>query len=175
LAESLKFNQQDIPNLTLAQSLKYLGTAVAARRKVKLEAMTAKLTEMKIRMKKIMESPLLIVQKIDAIKTFILPTLDFAMLNGDVGEKQLTTMDQYIKCLIDDALKVRGLPIECHHASWRDGVLSYPSLVDRRKVLTGRSFPQMMLSRDDNVREAMNWFAENERICRCIEIGRAHV
>jgi hypothetical protein len=29
---------------------------------------------------------LLIVQKIDAIKTFALPTLDFAMLNGDVGE-----------------------------------------------------------------------------------------
>jgi hypothetical protein len=25
-----------------------------------------------------------------------------------------------------------------------------------------------MLSRDDKVREAMNWFAENERICRCI-------
>jgi hypothetical protein len=168
LAENLKFNGQDIPNLTLAQSLKYLGTAVAARRKMKLEAMAAKLTEMKIRMKKIMESPLLIVQKIDAIKTFILPSLDFAMLNGDVGEKQLTTMDQHIRHLIDDALKVKGLPIECHHASWRDGGLSYPSLVDRRKVLMIRSFAQMMLSRDDKVREAMNWFAENERICRCI-------
>jgi hypothetical protein len=117
LAESLQSNQQDIPNLTLAQSLKYLGTAVAARRKVKLEAMAAKLTEMKIRMKKIMESPLLIVQKIDAIKTFILPTLDFAMLNGDVGEKQLTIKDHHIRRLIDDVLKVRGLPIECHHAS----------------------------------------------------------
>jgi hypothetical protein len=57
LAESLKFNQQEYPNLTLVQSLKYLGTAVAARRKVKLEAMTAKLTEMKIRMKEIMKSP----------------------------------------------------------------------------------------------------------------------
>jgi hypothetical protein len=72
LAESPKSNQQDIPNLTLAQLLKYLGTTVAARRKVKLEVMAAKFTEMKIRMKKIMESPLLIVQKIDAIKTFII-------------------------------------------------------------------------------------------------------
>jgi hypothetical protein len=33
-----------------------------------------------------MESPLLIVQKIDAVKTFLLPILDFPMLNGDVGQ-----------------------------------------------------------------------------------------
>jgi hypothetical protein len=31
LAENLKFKNQAIPNLTLAQSLKYLGTAVAPR------------------------------------------------------------------------------------------------------------------------------------------------
>jgi hypothetical protein len=51
--------RQQIPNLTLAQSLKYLGTAIAPRRTVKLEAAETKLTEMKIRLKKIMESPLL--------------------------------------------------------------------------------------------------------------------
>jgi hypothetical protein len=85
---------------------------------VKLEALTMKLTEMKIRLKKIMESLLLIVQKIDAIKTFILPTLDFTMLNGDVEEKELMIIDKHIRGLVDEALKVRGLPIECHHASW---------------------------------------------------------
>jgi hypothetical protein len=31
-----------------------------------------------------------------------------------------------------------------------------------------RSFTQMMLSKDEKVREAMRWFAENERIYRCI-------
>jgi hypothetical protein len=49
----------------------------------------------------------------------------------------------------------------------RRGII-FPSLVNRRKVLMVRSFAQMMLSRHDNVREAMNWFTENERICRCI-------
>jgi hypothetical protein len=49
------------------------GTAIAPRRNVKLEVTEAKLTEMKIRLKKIMESSLLIVQKIDAMKTFVLP------------------------------------------------------------------------------------------------------
>jgi hypothetical protein len=59
--------------------------------------------------------------EIDAIQVFILPTLDFAMLNADIGEKQFTMIDKPIRCLIDEALKVPGLPIECHHASWRDG------------------------------------------------------
>jgi hypothetical protein len=163
LAENLEFKNQQIPNLTLAQSLKYLGTPVAARRKVKLEAVT----EMKIRLKKIMESPLLPVQKIDAVKTFILPTLDFMMLNGDVGVKQLTKMDKHIRGLIDATLRVKGLPIECHHASWRG--LSYPSLVDRRKVLMIRSLTQILLSKDEKVRNAIRWFTENERIFRCIE------
>jgi hypothetical protein len=70
--------------------------------------------------------------------------------------------------VIDEASKVRGLPVECHDASWRDGGLSYPSLVDRRKVLMVRSFTQMMLSRDEKVRDVMRWFAESERQFRCI-------
>jgi hypothetical protein len=44
LARNLNSKGQPIPNLTLAQSLKYLGTAVAPRRTVKLEAAEAKLT-----------------------------------------------------------------------------------------------------------------------------------
>jgi hypothetical protein len=48
LAENLRFKGQDIPNLTLAESLKYLGTAASGRRKVKPEAIMTKLTEVKV-------------------------------------------------------------------------------------------------------------------------------
>jgi hypothetical protein len=87
LADNLKLNGSSIPNLTLAQSLKYLGTTMAARRTVKLEAAKTKLSEMRIRLEKVIDSPLLTVQKIDAIKTMVLPVLDFMLLNGDVGVK----------------------------------------------------------------------------------------
>jgi hypothetical protein len=53
----------------------------------------------------------------DAMKTFVLPTVDVMMLNGDVDEKQVTEMDKYIRGRVDGMLKVRGLPVECHHAS----------------------------------------------------------
>jgi hypothetical protein len=95
MTDNLRFKSQKILNLTFIQSLKYLGISITARRTVKLEAIEAKLTEMKIRLQKIVKSPLLIVQKIDAMKMFVLPILDFMMLNGDIGEKQLIQMDKY--------------------------------------------------------------------------------
>jgi hypothetical protein len=98
---------------------------------------------------KIISIPLLIVQKIDGMKTFLLPSIDFLLLNGEVGIKDLKKMDKKIRGMIDRELKIRGLPIECHHTSWRDGGLSYPSLQDRGDVLTIRSFVQITLSNDD--------------------------
>jgi hypothetical protein len=65
------------------------------------------------------------------VKTFVLPTLDFMMLNGDVGKKQLKKIDAKVRAQVDALLNIRGLPVECHHTSWMDGGLGYPSLVDR--------------------------------------------
>jgi hypothetical protein len=77
-------------------------------------------------------------------------------------------LDARIRGRIDEQLKIRGLPIECHHMSWRDGGLSYPSLVDRSQILTVRSFGQMMLSKDMNIRQVMEVFSEEEREYRKI-------
>jgi hypothetical protein len=125
---------------------------------------------MGVRGKQIIESPLLVVQKIDAVKTFLLPSLDFMLLNGDVGEKQLEEMDKHVRALINKALKARTLLTECHHPSWRDGEMSYPSLVDRRRVLMVRSLGQMILSKEIKVREAMRWFVNEERDYRGIGV-----
>jgi hypothetical protein len=163
---SFQIRGQAIPNLSLAESLKYLDTAVAAKRMVKLHPVETRLTEMRIRLQTIMESPLLIVQEIDALKTFFLPMIDFMLLNGDVRRSQLTQMDQNIRAAVDRALKVDGLPIECHHASRRDGGLSYPSPVDRRRELMIRAFTHIMLSRDAKKPETIRWFAEEERELR---------
>jgi hypothetical protein len=133
-------NDQPIPTLTTAESMRYLGAPISARRTVKLKTVRFKLKEMEILLEKIMASPLLTVQKIDAVKTFLLPSIDFLLLNGDAGITDLLKMDKKIRAKINQDLKIKALPIECHHASWRDGGLSYPSLVDRADILTIRSF-----------------------------------
>jgi hypothetical protein len=169
LAEGVRFRGQEIPNLTISQSMKYLGVAASPHADIRMKSARTKIAEMNGLAEKIMGSNLLTVQKIDAMKTFVLPSLDYVLMNSLVGRKNLHQLDQKIRASINDALKIRGLPIECHHASWRDGGLSYPSLVDRGEVLKIRSFTQMLLSDDDKVRRAMRQFTEDERIFRRIE------
>jgi hypothetical protein len=105
-----------------------------------LQVVPTKLPEMTIRFKEIIESPLLIIPMIDTIKTFVLPTLDLAMPNHPLGEKQLMIIERHIGGFVDEAAWVRRLQVECHHASWRGGGVPYPSQVCRRKVLMIRSF-----------------------------------
>jgi hypothetical protein len=133
LAHDLSFEGQGIPNLIMAQSLKYMGKTISRRCTIKVRAAETKLTRMKIRMQKIVEFPLKIVQKIDAIKTFVLLAIDSTLLNGYVGRGQLTKMDKKSRAEIDELLNIRGFRVECHHAPWREGSLSYSNLIDHRQ------------------------------------------
>jgi hypothetical protein len=110
---------------------------------------------MKMQVQKTMESTLLTIRKIDALKTFGLPTLDFMILNRDLGENQLKKTDQHICQSIDTILRPRGLPVEIHRAPWRDAGLSCPSLMDQRKALMIRLFTEMMLSKGQKIRGAI--------------------
>jgi hypothetical protein len=170
LASNLKFLNHDIPNLTLNQSLKYLGTAVAARRNVKLKATNAIFDEMKTLVRKIIGSQLSTVQKIDAVKTFVIPHFDFLMLNGEISKVQLNTLDSFIRGELNKMLKLPGLPVECHHMSWRDGGFSIPSLSDRRNVLSICSLSHMILSTDTNIQAMTRAFIDSEREFRRIPI-----
>jgi hypothetical protein len=173
LTKCFKFQNQEIPNLTLDQSLRYLGTAVAARRNVKLHATISKFDEMKTLVRKIIASPLLTVQKIDAIKTFVIPCFDFLMLNGDISKTRLNNIDAFIRGQINSLMKIPGLPVECHHMSWRDGGFSIPSLSDRCDLLSICSFAHMTLSKDANIRAMTRAFIESERTFRHITIDTA--
>jgi hypothetical protein len=141
----------------------FLGASIVARRKVKLRSTKFKFKEMEIELEKIMSSLLLPVQKIAAVKTFLSLSIDFFLLNGEVGRSRLRVMDKKIRGIVNEELKIKRLSIECHHTSRRDGGLSCPSLRDRCSVLTIRLFAQMTLSDDMSVRAAMRQFIEDER------------
>jgi hypothetical protein len=168
LSNCFEFNNQLIPNLTLQQSMKYLGTAVTARRNIKIHATNYKFDEMKTLLHKILNSPLLTVQKIDAIKTFIIPCFDFLLLNGDLSRKRLKDIDKHIRGQLNKLLKIPSLPKELHHLSWKDGGFSIPSLRERSNVLSICSFAHMSLSTDPIIRTLTHAFIESERKFRRI-------
>jgi hypothetical protein len=115
--------------MTTADSMRYLGAPIPTRRTVKLKTARFKLKEIEILLGKIMSSPLLAVQKINAIKTFLLPSLDFLLLNGEIEAKDLEVMDKKIRGMINRDLNIKDLLVECHHASWRDGEMDRWRLV----------------------------------------------
>jgi hypothetical protein len=151
--------------------MKHLGASIAARRTLKLKSAKFKLKEMEVSLGKVMPSLPLTVQKIDAVEIFLLPSIDFLLLNGEIGRSQLRIMDEKIRGMMNKKLKVKGPTIKCHGASWRDESLSYSNLRDRGDILTTRSFAQMTLSDDTWVRTAMRQFIKDKREFRRIETG----
>jgi hypothetical protein len=111
------FRGEEIPNLTTTESMTYLGAPILARRKVKLKSIKFKLEEVDILLRKIMSSPLLTVQKIDTVTTFLLPSIDFLLLHGEVGVTQLQTMDKKIRRAVNKDMRIKGVPVEYDHAS----------------------------------------------------------
>jgi hypothetical protein len=128
--QELMFTGQGISNLMMAQLLEYLGIAVSTRGKVRLEAATVKSAEMDIRLQRVIGSRLLMIQKGKVTKISSRLTLHLGILNGDVSKKQLRKMDATITTQVDALLSARGLPVERHRASRRDGGLGHSSLVD---------------------------------------------
>jgi hypothetical protein len=151
--------------------MRYLGAQIAARKTIKIKSAKFKLKEMEVLLGKIISSSLLTVQKIYTMGTFLLPSIDFLLLNGEVEKSQLRVIDKKIRGIIGKELKIKGLPIECHRASWRAGRLFYPSLRDRDDVLMIRSFAQMTLSHDKCIWAALRQFIEDEQKFTKIETG----
>jgi hypothetical protein len=83
--DSFQFRREAIPNLIIAESMRYFGAPIIARRIVKFKSAKFKLKEMEILLEKMMSSPRFTVQKMDAVKIFLLLSTDFLLLNEEVG------------------------------------------------------------------------------------------
>jgi hypothetical protein len=102
------FRGEEIPNLIMAESMGYLEAPIADRRTVKLKSVKFKLEEMDILLEKILSSPVLTVQKIDAVKTFLLLSIDFLLFNGEVGVTPLQAMDRKFIRAINEDMRIKG-------------------------------------------------------------------
>jgi hypothetical protein len=80
-----QFRGEAIPNLTTAESMRYLDALIVGRRTIKLKPAKFRFKEIEILLGTVMSSPLLSVQKRDAVKTFLLPSIDVLLLNGEDG------------------------------------------------------------------------------------------
>lgn len=68
-----------------------------------------------------------------------------------------------------------ALPLPSIHASWKDGGLSMPSIMDRENVLTLRSCLHLFISNDSKVQEIVGHIIKDEFDFRHIELSKEDV
>ena len=154
---------------SLDESIQYLGVSVSARRKIRFKNNETAVESFTATLEKIRKSALTITQKIHGIRMFLMPAIDHVLLNGEMSETTTTRLDKRVRATICSLLEARDIPKAQIHASWKDGGLSIPSVKDRQKVLTIRSFIQMVNNNDSIVKLMMRQAIQDERKYRKIQ------
>jgi hypothetical protein len=80
-------------------------------------------------------SDLVNVQKLEAVKKFVMPMVDFLLFSGDAFEGALNRSDEFVRGMITDWIRGKGIPTPFFHMSWRDGGLAIAELRERQDTL----------------------------------------
>jgi hypothetical protein len=155
---------KDVPVNIHPDSVKSLGFPIGGDRHERSLSGNTTLTEMRLTIDKITKSPPFVVQKIQELRTYVLPRIDFLLLNSDVLKSDLKAFDEHMRGEVQKWIGNRGIPVAVLHLSWNDGGLPIPSLCDRRLTQMLRTFAHMMLSKDRFVKRFFRFRLEEERI-----------
>lgn len=167
---NLKIQNEDIPNQPLLEAIQYLGAPISTHKDSKKRHSKLRLNKIQNEISKIIDSPLKINQKLDAIRRMILPELDFEFLNGSCPEKDIKSLDLFIRCSFMKLINTNSLPVDFFYLKCSDGGLGLPCLWERMKTLQIRTFIGLNSSKDQQIRELIKQGITNEIIFRKIEI-----
>ena len=168
LSHSFTLNNVNVPYVGLDDSIRYLGVPIAVRKFSKLKSSSDYFIKFKDKAMKIFESDLLITQKIHALKTFIIPSLDFILSNGQLKIKHAEAMDRFVSTLINNSIH-GNLPLAVKHGSWKDGGLSVPSIKEKLSTCSAKSLIKMLTNKDDHIRILAFSAIEGEKRIRHIQ------
>ena len=143
-------------------TIRYLGAPIAASKSIKMKSNRMSEAEFYDKLHKITRSNLAIVQKIHAIKTFLLPKLEYACATSIYAVKTLERMDKHVR---KEVSKMIGgtLPIGAIHSSTKDGGLGIPSLQQKQDVAVVRTFLALLKSPDSRIKRLIKKSLKDER------------
>jgi hypothetical protein len=112
---------------------------------------------------KICNSDLIVVQKLQALKKFVMPMVDFLLYSGDAIAGSLTKFDQYDHRVVTEWIGEKGIPEPFFHMSRRAGGLGLALLRERQDALLSRAVAQMLKTPDEELALIMHRSADEER------------
>ena len=131
---------RQVPSINLMSASDYLGVWIGARSNACKKHIMRRIESVHSDCVKVSGSPLKLTQKIDAVRRFLLPKLEYEFLAGICPAKRLSTLDKNIRFLLSKAIGAQGLPTELFYLKWTNGGLGLQELWVREKVLTINAF-----------------------------------
>lgn len=114
---------REVRSINMNESMRYLGCPISDWKASRQKGTHQRIEEVRTNIEVILDSNLAINQKLDAIKKFVLPTLDFALITSDVSLVELRSLDQHLRGLINKQIKSSSLPKPFFYLPIKDGGL----------------------------------------------------
>jgi hypothetical protein len=111
--------------------VKYLGVPLSIRRLAKLKFNNDKVDKVIDMIDRVQESGLKINQILNAIRTFILPRLDYFMMNSTFTKGSLDKIDLHIRKTVNGLVGGPPLSKDLFYSSWKYGGLGVKNLRER--------------------------------------------
>ena len=162
-------NNQEIPAKDISNSIRYLGAPISGSKASRVKYCKATLEDVQVRTNSVFSSNLTILQKLDAIKTYVLPRLDFLLENGQFAINDLDKLDRKLRGQIDKEIKASGIPISFFYTSSSYGGLGLPKLSETQYSRQIKKFCSMLLSPFKKTRKLMKMMTRDETVYRGIE------
>ena len=112
--------------------------------------------------------PLRINQKIDAIRKFIIPSLDYILTNAEIYQRTINRIEKAIRKLVNQFVGNKGVLKDFATTNWKDGGLGVQPLREREKALRIKTLVALINIASDNTRKFMTKIIDEERIYRGI-------
>jgi len=162
-------NNQEIPAKDIGKCIRYLGAPISGSKASRVKYCRTTLEDVQIRTNSVFNSNLTILQKLDAIKSYVLPRLDFLLENGQFAINDLDKLDRKLRGQIDREIRASGIPISFFYTSSSYGGLGLPKLTETQYSRQIKKYCSMLLSPFKKTRKLMKIMTRDETVYRGIE------
>jgi hypothetical protein len=120
IKRQFEYVRQALPHPLHAKSTLCLGSPVGWSHNEREKPAQPRLDKVGDDALKINNSDVMNIQKLDALKNFVMPMVDFLMFWGDAVARSRSKFDAYIPALF---FGCKGVPVPFFHMSWRSSLI----------------------------------------------------
>jgi len=155
-----------VDNVSIQGNCSYLGLPIACKSSQRKAHVFRRIEMMRKDITRITGSKLKFMQAVDAIKRFVLPTIDYELMSNNAPTKALMKLDEFIRGKLSKMLGASGIPKDWFYTAKIDGGLHLQMLTERQKALTIRLYVAMVQSKDKSIRKMIKASDDAEIIFR---------